>query len=45
MEIIIKLYHTKHMKKIQSSHLATTWAVYTAYIAAITLVYMLTLFT
>lgn len=34
----------QHMKKIQSSHLATTWAVYTAYIAAITLAYVLTLF-
>ena len=40
----MKLYHHQHMKKIQSSRLATTWAVYTAYIAAITLVYVLTLF-
>ena len=32
------------MKKIQSSHLTNMWAVYTAYIAAITLVYVLTLF-
>ena len=41
----MKLYHTQYiMKKIQSSHLTNMWVVYTAYIAAITLVYVLTLF-
>ena len=40
----MKLYH-QHMKKIQSSHLTNMWAVYTAYIATITLAYVLTLFT